>query len=110
MTKARQVLEVLAGGSFSARQIAEKTGLSVHDVQEAIRTLRRKERVESVAAPVYYTATKYGENALRREPTPPAVLARKRRERQVREAKARSLVDTAIQSQPMLAQVWGQAA
>lgn len=109
MTKARQVLEVLASGSFSARQIAEKTGLSIPDVQVAIRTLRRNERVASVAVPVHYTATDDGVKALKRKPLPKKLLERKRRERHAREKRAETLVGKAINNQPTLATVWGRA-
>jgi DNA-binding transcriptional regulator YhcF (GntR family) len=107
MTKARTVLQLLVEGPHSTRQLAEKTGLSIADVQEAIRTLRRGERVESVAVPVIYQATPEGERALAKEPLPPAVLARKSRERRVREQRAQTTVGRAISNQPLLARAWG---
>lgn len=129
MTKARQVLELLAEGPHSARQLAEKTGLSFADVQEAIRTLRRGDRVASVAAPVIYKATSLGEAALAKEPTPRTVLARKNRERRNREERAAalrasefvhkrvaappaadSIVSTAVRGQPALQSAWGAMA
>lgn len=110
MTKARQVLQLLAEGPHSAKQIAEKTGLSVADVQEAIRTLRKGARVASVAVPVIYQATSHGEAALTKKPTPPKILENKRRARHAREERARTLVGAAIRNQPALAMVWGMQA
>lgn len=128
MTKARQVLELLAKGPHSARQLAEKTSLSLADVQEAIRTLRRGDRVASVAAPVIYKMTSLGEVALTKEPVPQEVLARKRLARRMRgergaaprakelefvhnhveaPAVADSIVSSAVQSRPALQAVWG---
>jgi DNA-binding Lrp family transcriptional regulator len=107
MTKARQVLELLAEGPHSARQLAEKTGLSLADVQEAIRTLRRGHRVASVAVPVIYEATPLGEAALSKEPIPEKVLAQKKRARQIREERARRVVGEAINNQPALQSIWG---
>lgn len=108
MTKARTILQLLAEGNYSTRQLAEMSGLSVADVQEAIRTLRKGNRVES--APVCYRATPVGVGELSKEPTPPAVLERKKRERHAREERARTIVGQALQSQPALAQVWGMQA
>lgn len=107
MTKARTVLQLLVEGPHSTRQLAEKTGLSIADVQEAIRTLRRGERVESVAVPVIYQATPEGERALAKAPLPPKVLERKKHERHVREQRAQTTVGHAISNQSLLAQVWG---
>lgn len=107
MTKARTVLQLLVEGPHSTRQLSEKTGLSIADVQEAIRTLRRGERVESVAVPVIYQATPEGERALAKAPLPPKVLERKRRERHLREEQARTTVGNAVQNQPPLMKVWG---
>lgn len=131
MTKARTVLQLLVEGPHSTRQLSEKTGLSIADVQEAIRTLRRGERVESVAVPVIYQATLEGERALAKAPLPPAVLARKRLGRRIRAergaaprakesefvhnhveapAVADSIVSSAVQSRPALQAAWGAMA
>lgn len=107
MTKARTVLQLLVEGPHSTRQLAEKTGLSIADVQEAIRTLRKGERVASVAVPVIYQATPEGERDLARAPMPPRVLSRKNRERRAREQRTQTIVGHAISNQPALAQVWG---
>ena len=92
MTKARQVLLLLVKGDHSAEQIAQKTGLPISDVREAIRTLRRGGRVESVSVPIRYKATPQGEKDLRRVPTPPKLLERKRQERHTREEQARMTI------------------
>lgn len=128
MTKARQVLLLLVEGPHSARQLAEKTGLSLADVQEAIRTLRRGDRVASVAAPVIYKATSQGEAALTKEPVPEEVLSRKRLARRIRAERgaaprakepefvhnhveapsvADSIVSSALKGQPALQAAWG---
>lgn len=110
MTKARTVLQLLVEGKYSAELIAEKTGLSLPDVREAIRTLRKGNRVKSVVVPIFYEATPEGERDLARAPMPPKVLSRKSRERRSREQQAQTIVGSAIQRQPALAQVWGAMA
>jgi hypothetical protein len=108
MTKARQVLQLLVEGDHSAELIAQKTGLPISDVREAIRTLRRDGRVESVSVPTHYKATPQGEKDLRRVPTPVKLLERKRHERHMREEQARAMVGDAIHNQPALVKVWGE--
>jgi hypothetical protein len=106
MTTARKVLECLAMGDGTAQMLAERSGLPLEDVREALRTLRKGNRVCSVAVPTIYKATEAGGRALQKAPTPPAILKRKKLERHSREERARSMVGLAIEQQPQLAQVW----
>lgn len=107
MTNSRQVLELLMQGIGSVDALSEKSGLSPHDVREAIKTLRRTKRIESFFPPIHYKVTSIGERALSNPPTPRKVLERKKQERHARQQKAATLVGLAMERQPMLAQVWG---
>lgn len=109
MTNSRAVLELLMQGVGNVEALSAQSGLSPHDVREAIKTLRRTKRIEAFFPPIHYRVTSIGERALSVPPMPRKVLEHKKVLRQAREARALIMVDQAKSRQPMLAQVWGAA-
>lgn len=109
MTNSRIVLELLAKGVHSAEKITQMCDLTLDEVREALRTLRKSGRVESVSMVTHYRATPTGLKTLDRPPTPQKYLDQSKRRRRAaveRAAPEESIVGSAMRKQIDIERVW----
>ena len=109
MTNSRIVLELLAKGVHSAEKMAQMCDLTLDEVRDAIRTLRKSGRVESVSMATHYRATPAGLKTLDRPTTPQKYLEqrkRRRRESVERTTPEESIVGSAMRKQIDIERAW----